>query len=450
MSRLSPGIAGGVLVGVLCAVAPVTLWAVALALLCIGAAAARLSNEERRVLFTICAIAVAVRVMAIAAMLLIGIPHHSDLATGALTGDEAYNLSRAIRSRDVLVDTPVTRYDYFVVTDEYGYSSYLAFLTWVQTIAGPTPYSLRLFNTAVFLAGALLLFRVARRAYGSVVAFTGLGVLLAVPSLAASSVSLLKEPLYFTASALFLWSVLEVIREGPTVWRRLGALMLIAILGVVLQDLRRGALLLAVSGVMLAIVMRLVLSRWWSVLAATAIAVVVAGVAMSSAEIRGRALSGLESAAKLHTGHVFTVGHAYKLLDAGFYVNPQATVSSTLTLTPEQAARFVLRGLVSFAVEPLPWTMATQRELLFLPELLLWYAVVALVPVGVWVGWRSQPTVTALLVGYVMPTAVVVALTTGNVGTLLRLRGLVLPYLLWLSVLGLYALLARLMKGREG
>ena len=41
-----------------------------------------------------------------------------------------------------------------------------------------------------------------------------------------------------------------------------------------------------------------------------------------------------------------------------------------------------------------------------------------------------------LLIGFVLPTAAALAVTNGNVGTLLRLRGLVSPYLIWVAVLG--------------
>jgi hypothetical protein len=310
-------------------------------------------------------------------------------------------------------------------------------------MAGPTPYSMRVLNAVLFVGGAFLLFHVARRAYGSVAAFVGLALLLAVPSLAASSISLLKEPLYFACSALLLWCAVDVSAPGLPIRRRVAVIGLAALTFVLMDDLRRGALVLAGAGLALAFAVRIAFARWWMAAAAAVLAVVFTGAVAASTALQQRALSGLESAAKLHSGHVFTVGHAYKLLDEGFYVNPQATSSSTLTLTPAQAARFVVRGLTSYIVEPLPWTMASRRELLFLPELLLWYVVVALVPIGVWAGWRSDATVTALLLCYALPTGVAVALTTGNVGTLLRLRGLVLPYLLWLSALGLCALVAR-------
>lgn len=440
--KVLAGGAAGVLLGLLYTVSPVTLWAAVLAACVLAAATTGLTPEERRALVAIVLLALIVRVIAVGAMLVAGIPQHNDLATGALTGDEAYNLSRALRTRDVLLREPVTRYDYFVAYDEYGYSTYLSFLTWVQVLAGPTPYSMRLLNAALFVAGSLFLYRVARAAFGGLVALAGLALLLGVPSLAASSISLLKEPAYFACSALLLWCVVEV-AQGQGRGRRALAIGVGIAAFVLLDDLRRGALVLTAGGLGLAIGLRLALLRWWTAAAAVGVAAIAVGAVISVDAVQQRVLSGLESAAKLQSGHVFTVGHAYKLLDEGFYVNPQATAASTLTLTPAQAGRFVVRGLVSFLVEPLPWHMASRRELAFLPELLAWYVMLALVPFGLWAGAQSNPFVTLLLACYALPTAAAVALTTGNVGTLLRLRGLVIPYLVWLSVLGVLWLMTR-------
>ena len=37
--------------------------------------------------------------------------------------------------------------DYFVTYDEYGRNSYITVLTGMQMLFGPTPYSMRFFNT---------------------------------------------------------------------------------------------------------------------------------------------------------------------------------------------------------------------------------------------------------------------------------------------------------------
>ena len=115
-----------------------------------------------------------------------------------------------------------------------------------------------------------------------------------------------------------------------------------------------------------------------------------------------------------------------------------------MTLTAAEAARYVFRAALSFITVPLPWQLASTRELSYMPEQLFWYVLLALLPFGLVAGWRRDRLVTSLLAGYVLPTAAALALTNGNVGTLLRLRGIVIPYLLWVSAVGFCAVLQRL------
>ena len=218
----------------------------------------------------------------------------------------------------------------------------------------------------------------------------------------------------------------------------------------IVQDLRPGALILLFSGLALGLALAVVTTT-----RRTATMAVVAGgialtIALSLPAVERRVITGVEAAAKTHSGHVFTVGHAYKLLDAGFYVNPSTPSASKLTLTPAEAARFVLRGLVSFVVVPTPWQLQSTRELTFLPEQLAWLGLIALVPFGIVAGYRRDRLVTCMLVAYVVPTALALALTNGNVGTLLRLRGLVIPYLAWISMVGLCAALQMAGRPQKG
>ena len=54
------------------------------------------------------------------------------------------------------------------------------------------------------------------------------------------------------------------------------------------------------------------------------------------------------------------------------------------------------------------------------------------------------------LVGFAIPTAVVLAMTNGNIGTLLRLRGLVTPYIAWISALGFCVVADRMCAAWQG
>ena len=59
-------------------------------------------------------------------------------------------------------------------------------------------------------------------------------------------------------------------------------------------------------------------------------------------------------------------------------------------------------------------------------------------------------TASALLTAYTLPTAAALALTNGNIGTLLRLRGMVVPCVLWISAVGFCSLLDRMSASSRG
>ena len=133
----------------------------------------------------------------IAGVFISNLPNHDVLFAGAMSGDEGYTMSRALRVREIVRGAPISLYGYVVAFNGPGRSSYVTAATVLQVIAGPTPYALRLLNTLLFTLGALLLFRLSRRSFGFVPALAGLAAVLGWPSLFAWSISLLKESLSF-------------------------------------------------------------------------------------------------------------------------------------------------------------------------------------------------------------------------------------------------------------
>lgn len=427
-------VGAGLVLAVLYSASPLTAWVVAAGLVFCSMAGRGLPPSERRLLVAVLAAALATRVAFVGIRFLVDIPHHNDLSVGALAGDEAYYLSRALRARDIALGLAHTTYDYFVATDEYGRTSYLGLLTALQVVFGPTPYSMRLLNALMFVAAATLLFRAVRPAFGALPAFTGLITILFLPSLFVSSVSLLKESLYFLAASALFTAFARAAR-GRRATDVAPAVALAVVCAFALNDLRRGAAVLTALGIGTGLAIRVVAVSRGRLIAAAGACLLAGTLALAQPAIQSRVLDGVASAARAHAGHVFTVGHAYKLLDDGFYVHPQEPSA----LTGPQAARFVWRAAISFISTPLPWEMRSLSEQAFLPEHLLWYVMLVLLAPGVRAGWARDPFITSLLLGYALPTAAALAFTNGNVGTLLRLRGLVTPYLVWLSALGLCA-----------
>ena len=118
-------------------------------------------------------------------------------------------------------------------------------------------------------------------------------------------------------------------------------------------------------------------------------------------------------------------------------------------MTLRQGVQYVIGSLVSYLVVPLPWRIQSRAALTYLPEQVVWYLMLALVPAGIAAGFRRDALLTALLATYAATAAVLVALTSGNVGTLVRHRGLAVPYLLWFSALGACEVVARLTASRQ-
>jgi hypothetical protein len=435
---LLPLIAGAALAVALTA-SPLTALTLPIAVAVIAIAVRGLPDHERRSLLALLVIGLAARVIAIAALFLIGLPGHSDASVGGLSGDDAYYFDRAIRARDLMLGFAAGKYDYFVVSDTYGQTNYLRLLTWLQVAFGPTPYGMRVLNALVYVTGAAILYRVARKGFGSVPATIGLAIILFLPSLFFWSISLLKESTFFLLTAVLISSVYRIVSRR---WQHLFPLLGLVVVCVwLLGDLRRGGLMLAAAGIALGLAARVILAKPARLIAATVIVVIAIGAAGSSEAMRSRFVNAVTSAARVQAGHVFTVGHAYKLLDEGFYVNPGEPGG----LTFEQSLRFVGRAGASFVLTPLPWEMRSRGELALLPEHMLWYLMLVLAPIGCVAGWKRDPLLTCLLVGYAIPTAAALAVTNGNVGTLLRLRGLVTPQLVWISAVGVVAVLQSLL-----
>jgi len=194
----------GVLAGAVYTVSPLTVWTAALAFALFRFAGFGLPESETRALRVILSVALLVRLAAIGGLFLINTPKHDAGAVSMLTGDEAYGMGRALRTRDVVLGAATNQYDYFVAYDEYGNNSYVSRLTAIQLLFGPTPYSMRLLNSVLFTIGAVLLFRVARSGFGPLPAAGGLIVMLFLPTLFLWSISLLKESSYLLGSTLVI------------------------------------------------------------------------------------------------------------------------------------------------------------------------------------------------------------------------------------------------------
>jgi hypothetical protein len=428
-------LAAGATLGIVYALSPLTVWCTAALLVIVLLALRGIDGDERRWVLLIVVAAIVARFAAVAG--LFAVTNHGQVAFGSFFGDEEYFIRRSIWLRNVSLGIPIHGADLIYAFDEYSATSYLYILAFIQTLVGPAPYGVHLLAIVSYLAASLLLFRMVRPTLGRMPALIGLLLLLVVPSWFIWSIAVLKESLFFLMTALCLRLAVALVRT-PRWWRRVCSVLLIAAIAGGLETVRAGGAVLSLASIALgyAVVWFVTHPRW--LLITCALAPIAVGAAFSRPVVQYRFAKGLWAAAGQHWGHIATAGYVYTTLDARFY--PEKYVIDDMH--PDEMARYVVRSFERYITVPLPWEAQSRSALAFLPEQMLWLTLVVLAPFGLLLAYRRDPLIASMLLAHAAIAAVTVALTSGNVGTLVRHRGLALPYFIWLSAVGICELVA--------
>jgi hypothetical protein len=392
--------------------------------------------DERRWLTAILAAAVVLRVAAVAWLFVT--TNHAQTPFGFFVGDEEFYIRRSIWLRNVALGVPIHSADLIYAFDDSGWTSHLYVLSFAQVLFGPSPYGVHLVGITLYLFASFMLFRLVRPAFGRAPSLLGLLLVLFLPSCFAWSISALKEPLYFLLTVSCVSLAMTLVRNPRWTIKLLSLAALVAIIPT-LETIRSAGAVLSASGIVFGFIAAWMVRRP-KVLVAVAVALpIVIGAALESPKRQLQLYSAVKLAAHQHWGHVLTPGWVYTLLDQRFYED----VSALDSLEFVDEARFLVRAVERYVTVPLPWEVQSTTALAYLPEQLIWYGIIALLPFGVLFSLRRDPLLTALLASMACVAAIVIALLSGNVGTLVRLRVLAIPYFASISMVGLCELLTQ-------
>lgn len=434
-------VAVGVAVGFAYTLSPLTVLVVA-ALVPLWRRVSRdLAPRERQWLLALVSVAVVLRLAAVAGLFLSA---DSDIPYANFFGDEEFFKRKTTWLRNVGMGIPISTADYMYAFDMVGESSYLQVLMYLQALLGLAPYGIHVLNAGLYLVAVLVLYRLVRISFGGLAAQAGLALLLFLPSLFTWSVSALKEPLYFLAAALVVAGAWAAARARAS-WRP-AAFVALALGGFVLQTLREGGLVLTVTGVTGGYLLSYVIQRPRVLMGVCLAAPVVVLLAFTRPAVQERAWVFMHQAAEKHWGHINTAGLTYKLMPPDFYEDRRAIQAMTVA----DVGRYSVRAVWAYVTVPVPWEIESRSALAYLPEQMVWYAVLALLPIGTVAGLRRDPLLTSLLLAHGVAAVMMVALSGGNVGTLIRHRGLAMPYLAWLAGLGVVVAAQLLMARPRG
>ena len=440
-----------VLMGFLYTLSPVGVWCGVGVVGLFTWAGTGLPDRERRWLLSLLAVALGLRLLVVIGLFLLTDPDQRPLVSFFFDGDGLYLKQRSMFFRNWWLDVPIHQADLHVAFLDYGWTGYIYVLAYLQYLLGPAPFGVHLFNILLFLTASVALYRLVRTAYTPAAALVGLTLLLFLPTLFAWSISALKESFHLFVGTAALIAAVGIVRGR-------GRLQLLAVVGLVaamgvLATIRGGAFEIMAAGLAGGMLVRVLTLKKW-VVVATLVCLGAGLFAVSrSPDLQTRVTDPvttiLRTTATRHLGHTFTQGHNYKLLDDSYYrryyrdgdtLHLMRYPDLAAMLTPGELTRYVVRSAVAFLVVPLPWDAVSWSELILVPQQVAWYLMVPLALVGVVAGFRRDVLVTLLLVSCIVVAAVPIGLSNGNIGTLVRHRDTVVPFIVWLSGLGVVSL----------
>ena len=427
-------VAAGIVLGIVYTLSPLTVWAAAIFVFLVWLIGDGLPEAERRRIRTILVAAILIRVVVIGGVWLT--TDHARVPFATFFGDEGYFIRRATWLRNIALGIPIHNADMIYAFDDYSYMHYMYVIAFIEALVGFAPYGLKVLSAAMYLAGVVVSLpagasrlrqrRCARRARRRAVSTQPVRVVDRGAEGAAlfpdRSAGMRRGGRHdadcFDGASDRRGAVSLGRRRGVAVHPRGG------------PDHRRGW-----TGRRHPV--RLARPRpRAAVVVAMAVAVAVM-VAWSRPSTQLRAVQAVRTAATLHWWQVNTPGYSYQTLDTRLYSDKDAIDG----MTRGETGRFLVRSAVDYLTVPRPWTIESRAALAFVPELMFWYCMLALLPIGLIAALRRDPVVTMVLAAYAFALAAPVAVSDGNIGTLVRHRGLALPYLIWLSAVGAEALL---------
>jgi hypothetical protein len=426
------GTAAAAAAGVIYTSSPSSVWFLVAVTAIAAWAVAGLQAPERRWVLTTLVVAIVLRAAVVSALPLVN--DYTRASFRALFPDASYVVRRSLWLRHHMAGVAVAPRDLFEAFQQtYADTAYYAVLAYLQLLVGPAPYGLHLFSATLYLAACVLLFRTIRPAWGAPAAGFALVLLLFVPTLFLWSLSPLREAAVVLLLVVAVASVMHLGRDRRLP-RRLLFVFALLLAAAAIGGLRQGGVVMLVAGVGLGLILRAATARASLAIAGVAAVAIACSIGPLGPRVRDRALAEIRTAASRHIGHLYTPGHSYALLDDRYYV---AGATSVETLPPREAAKFALASVVRFVTVPEPWNAATTFEAALMPQQVLWYGAVGLAVAGLVTAFRRDALLASLLAGIVLAGVAVIAPNSGNVGTLIRHRDMVAPFVFVLGALGM-------------
>jgi hypothetical protein len=317
---------------------------------------------------------------------------------------------------------------------KYQTGPYTYFLGLLYAIFGYAPLLGRLINIGLLVASAFLIMRVAEGLSGNRGARGAFLLALFWPSMVLFSLSLLRDSAIVFAIVLVVWALYRVSHRK--------AFSLVAMVG--------GVVILGLLRPQASWLLLVVLGSWviWRLLRLkrTLLVVAVVGVLMMGVGQQRQWLKEtiIWRTVFQHIGFLNSEGITYNILPERLAHIKDPRMWHLRTLSWAEMVLICARGMAHYLTEPWPSHLVTAKLRAFFPQMVIWYACLAIAVPGGRAVLRERGDFGGFMLIFFAIFVSVSGMSEGNIGILIRHRDMVTPVVILLAAAGTSAVFGRL------
>ncbi len=320
---------------------------------------------------------------------------------------------------------------------QYGYNSLTYLLGTVFHFFGPLKFSPRLINCLIGVGAGIFIYYIVKDIYGKRTAKLSAILTVFTPSLFLWSLGFLKDiPFVFIGCAI-LWSFVRFQKTKRALY------LIILIFAILAQYTMRPNLSPAlIIGTFILSYFLISEIRWRKKIIVFICLLILIVPLSRMIDFKTIVSNQATHVLTYSRGVINTGGSIYKIFDDKYYRGGSMSLSNNISYIDFTKGFF--KGWFYFLLVPFPWKIHTNLLLMSYPQVILWYLFIPFVFIGMITAFRYKWRETFIFFVYIILYGSIIALHSGNIGTVFRHRDMLNPIFLIFGSLGLMKIFGQL------
>lgn len=310
------------------------------------------------------------------------------------------------------------------------YSYWMAFL---YSVFGYSTFLMRFLNSFLSIWTGIIVYFIGKEVFTPKMGKLAMAIFIFIPSVFVFSITLLRDNLVLFLAVVIIWSLMKFLKERRLLWLILAAAADVLILQLRIPLFYVFALTISIS----------LLFYWRASFLIKLITVVLVTVMflITPANKIARHVFDLHKLFHIHYGYVKSPGNNYTILPQYIYSR-----LSLGRLNAQEIAVGFANGLYHVLFEPVPANVTNGFSFFAFLQNVLFLLCFPFIALGVLIGIRYRWKQSLPIVFYLVISLLLMAASEGNVGTLVRHRDAIMPFLAIWAAAGFCAIFQ---KGRS-